>query len=538
MNKHTLLFLMLILIPLCLKAEDIKTAQKLKVGVYDNPPKIFINDTGKPDGIFIDIIKEIAKNESITLEFIPGNWSGLLEMLLQGEIDVLPDMAYSDERDSLFVFSLPVLSSWLQPYNTSATVINNPSDLQNKRVGVLKASSQENYVKNNIKRDNKIEFQVLTYDTYTQSVQALKNNEIDALIANRFFYFSDLCDEEILASGIVMQISELHFAFSPKAPTSIINLVNKNITLLRTDPHSAYYQTLQKWLNKHKNRIPFYVKWLIALLAMAFLIVLLFTVILRSKVKAKTRELSLQNNELIVAKLKAEESDRLKTAFLQNLSHEIRTPLNGILGFVTIVQDPEFNDERRHQFIEIIKTSSERLLSTINDIIEISKLDANQVEIKRSDMNVRETLELHFNLFNEKVRKKGLTFKLTNHLSSENEIIFTDRLIFDGVISRLLNNALKFTNEGSIELGVYPEDSFVVFYVKDTGTGIPADRLEAIFERFVSADLNLSRSYDGSGLGLAIVRSYLELLNGEIRVESETGMGSVFFFKLPVLKIT
>lgn len=458
----------------------------------------------------------------------------MVSLLQKGQLDVLPDMAFSPERDSLFTLSLPVLSSWLQPYTISSKIINKPTDLLHKRIGVLRASSQEGFVTVNIKKDYNIDYTVVTYETYTQSVEALKQGDIDALIANRFFYFSDLCDEEILASGIVMQISELHFAFSKSVPPATIDLINKKLSLLINNTSSPYYKSLQTWLNKHKKPVPVYIKVLIVFLTLAFCIFLLFTVVLRSRVKAKTRALKLQNNELSKAIVKAEESDRLKTAFLQNLSHEIRTPLNGILGFVNVLQDPQFNDERRNQFIEIVNKSSDRLLSTINDIIEISKIDANQVEVVHSRINIVELLESQFREIQEKALRSGLTISLNHNFTPENSSIISDKNLLSGIVSRLLNNALKFTKEGSIELNAIRDNSFLVLVVKDTGIGIPSDRLEAIFDRFVNADLELSRSYDGSGLGLAIVKSYLELLKGSIWLVSEEGKGSSFHVKIPI----
>jgi signal transduction histidine kinase len=525
---------MLVLMLPAVNADNLKQTAVLKVGVYDNPPKIFSDEAGNPSGIFIDILKAAVEKESVQLQFITGSWAELVKMLQQGQLDVLPDMAYLPERDSLFTLSLPVLSSWLQPYTISSKIINKPTDLLHKRIGVLRASSQEEFVTVDIKKEYNLEYTVVTFDTYTQSVEALKQGDIDALIANRFFYFSDLCDEEILASGVIMQISELHFAFSKSVPPAIIDLINKKLSLLINDTSSPYYKSLLTWLNKHKKPVPVYVKVVIALLTLAFSVFLLFTVVLRSRVKAKTKALKLQNNELIKAKVKAEESDRLKTAFLQNLSHEIRTPLNGILGFVNVLQDPQFNDERRNQFIDIVNKSSDRLLSTISDIIEISKIDANQVEVNNSTLNIVELLEQQIKHLEEKAVKNGLAISLNHNFTPENRFIISDKNLLNGIVSRLLNNALKFTKEGSIELNAVRDNTFLVIVVKDTGIGIPSDRLEAIFDRFVNADLKLSRSYDGSGLGLAIVKSYLELLKGSIWVLSEVGKGSSFNVKIPV----
>jgi len=533
-GRHTSLIVFLVLLPLVIHAEKRIAPRVLKVGVYDNPPKIFVDKKGNPDGIFIDVIRSVYPSNELHLEFVYGKWSELVGKLKKGEIDALPDMAYSPERDSLFTLSIPVLSSWLQVYTTTSSIINKTEDLHHKRIGVLKSSSQEEYVKTDIQRNFHIKYTVIGYDTYTQSVEALKAGKIDALIADRFFYFSELCDEDILASGVVLQVSSLHFAFSKNTDHTLVEVLNKTISLQYNQPKSAYYQSLQKWFNKHKTRLPESVRWLIGVLSFAMIVFLLFTVVLRARVQAKTRALNQQNKELIAAKMKAEESDRLKTAFLQNLSHEIRTPLNGILGFVNVLQDPHFNDERTNQFIEIVNKSSERLLSTINDIIEISKIDSNQVEVNPEPVNICAIMEHQYKAHREKAIAKGLVLKVQTQQVPENTSLITDKTMLSNIISILLNNAVKFTNEGTIELGCFIEQSSLVGYVKDTGIGIPPDRLEAIFDRFVNADLELSRPYEGSGLGLAIVKSYLSLLKGTIRVESEEDKGSVFYFTLPL----
>lgn len=509
-----------------------KSVNHLKVGVYDNPPKIFINEKGNPDGIFIDVLQSVVAKEAIQLEYCYGKWSDLYLLLEQGEIDVLPDMAYSQERDSLFTLSVPVLSSWLQLFTTSESIIHKTIDLNNKRVGVLKASSQEEYIKSKVKNVYNIQYMVHTFDTYTQSVDALKKKQIDALIADRFFYFSELCDQEILPSSVILENSTLHFAFSKKADPEIVDILNKHISLLFNNPTSEIYKSLQKWFNKHRTDYPNSIKWLIAGLSIGLCIFLLFTVVLRARVKAKTKSLNEKNKELLEAKEKAEESNQLKSAFLRNIYHEIRTPMNGILGFINLLDNPQLDEDSKREYIQIINTSSERLLTTINDIIEISRIESHHIEVQLSEVNVSELMNEQYTNFVHKAMNKGLKLKINLQLSTEDTVITTDEKLLSSIFTILLNNSIKFTNNGFIELGSYKENQSLIFYVKDTGIGIPSERLSVIFERFVSANIQLSRPYEGSGLGLAIVKGYLELLKGTIWVESEPNKGSAFYFRL------
>jgi len=238
--------------------------------------------------------------------------------------------------------------------------------------------------------------------------------------------------------------------------------------------------------------------------------------------------------ELIRAKEKAEENDRLKSAFLANVSHEIRTPMNGILGFLSLLDEPDLDDKTKSQYIEIVNKSGERLLNTINDIIEISKLEAGQAPVSLSSVNIHEMMQFHFDFFRAHADRKKILLLINEKVPQDLIFLLTDQHKTGGILHNLLNNAIKFTDEGIVELGNYLKDDSIVFYVRDTGRGIPKDQLDSIFDRFVQTEFKTKRKAEGSGLGLSIARAYAEVLGGSIRVESELGNGSTFFFTHPV----
>lgn len=241
--------------------------------------------------------------------------------------------------------------------------------------------------------------------------------------------------------------------------------------------------------------------------------------------------------ELAAAKEKAEESSRLKSAFLANMSHEIRTPMNSIIGFMELLKRPGLSTEKRDEFIDVINKSGERLLNTINDIIEISKIEAGATEINITEVSITDILKDQYNLFLPQFEKKGIQLKINVQLKKEKTVLLTDKIKLESVLSNLVSNALKFTHDGCVELGCYiNSDNNVIFYVKDTGIGIPEEKIDAIFEIFVQADLNITRPYEGSGLGLSISKAYVEMLGGKIWVQSKVGKGSTFFFSLPFRK--
>ncbi|MDA3912554.1 MAG: PAS domain S-box protein [Bacteroidales bacterium] len=237
--------------------------------------------------------------------------------------------------------------------------------------------------------------------------------------------------------------------------------------------------------------------------------------------------------ELLKAKEKAEESDRLKSAFLANMSHEIRTPMNGILGFAGLLKEPGLSGEQQQKYIQIIEKSGARMLNIINDIVSISKIESGIVDINLSETNINNQLQFVYDSLILDADNKNLNLSFNCALPEKEAMIKTDSEKFYGIISNLVKNAIKYTDSGTIEFGyVYKGEEFE-FYVKDTGIGIPKERQEAIFERFIQADIIDKMARQGAGLGLAISRAYMEMLGGKIWVESEEAMGSTFFFTLP-----
>ncbi len=237
--------------------------------------------------------------------------------------------------------------------------------------------------------------------------------------------------------------------------------------------------------------------------------------------------------ELLKAKEKAEESDRLKSAFLANMSHEIRTPMNGILGFAELLKTPELSGAEQMEYIRIIKKSGERMLNIINDIVDISKIESGQVKVFVAETKLNEQTEFLYSFFKPEVERKGVRLILHNGLPDKEAILNTDREKLYAILTNLIKNAIKFTIQGSIEFGYVKKGNLLEYYVKDTGFGIPRDRQQAIFERFIQADIADSRAFQGAGLGLSISKAYVEMLGGEIRVESEENKGSAFYFTIP-----
>jgi len=235
------------------------------------------------------------------------------------------------------------------------------------------------------------------------------------------------------------------------------------------------------------------------------------------------------------AKEKSEESDRLKTEFLNNMSHEIRTPMNGILGFSEMLGEPDLDIQKRNNFVKIIQSSGKQLMHIIDDILEISSLGTKQVKVEEEEVCINDVLLELFSIFDIKAKENKTPLYLKKALSDKESTIISDKTKLNKVLSNLLENALKFTNNGFIEFGynLKNNNTQLEIYVKDTGIGIKPEKQELIFERFAQAEKELTKKVGGLGLGLSIAKENTELLGGEISVKSEMMEGATFFVNIP-----
>lgn len=246
-------------------------------------------------------------------------------------------------------------------------------------------------------------------------------------------------------------------------------------------------------------------------------------------------------NELKQARDRAEESDRLKTSFLANMSHEIRTPMNGIIGFANLLRDPGLSEEKKDLFLKHIDHSSGQLLNIIDDIIDISKIESGQMKISNKPVRINGILDEIYSTFFHSIRgdapgEKKVAFNLKKGNESKDFTIVADDYRLSQIFNNLIGNAIKFTKEGHITFGYSLKNNrHVVFFVSDSGIGIPNNKIKLIFDRFGQVNQERSLQHSGTGLGLPISKSLVDLMGGEMWVESNVGKGTTFYFTLPLV---
>jgi signal transduction histidine kinase len=544
----------------CISATSARAEKRgVSVGVYENMPKIFTSEDGRPSGLFVDIIEHIARQEGWELRYVPGTWAEGLERLAKGQIDLMPDVAYTAERGRMFGFhKVPVLSSWSQVYARKNSGIHSILDLNGKRIAVLKGSVQQNTFER-FAGGFGLKIHLVPLPDYKTMFDTVARGVADAAVTNRFYGLVHAGKSGLEDTAVLFDPSELFFASTASAPPELLNTIDVHLSVLKKEPGSVYYRSLKRWTSEEVGlKFPFWVK-IVAFAAGIFLMVSIAgSAVLKHQVNARTKELRAINSEmeerirertaeLAVAMEQARAADRIKSAFLASMSHELRTPLNSIIGFTGIILQKlagPLTDEQEKQ-MRMVSGSAQHLLSLINDVLDISKIEAGQLEVYSEPFNARESIEKVLFILKPLADKKGLDLVVS--VDPQIGELKSDRRRVEQVLLNLMNNAIKFTEEGVVTLSAdiltdyrfsggtrKPGASGAMrFAVSDTGIGIRPEDLKDLFQAFRQIDSGLTRRSEGTGLGLAICRKLAGLLGGEIIAESELGRGSVFTFIIP-----
>lgn len=643
--------------------------RSITVGIYENAPKIFTRQ-GKPAGIFVDILAEIARREGWHLRYVNGTWAENLDRLARGEIDLLPDVAYSAERSTLFAFpKVPALSSWFQVYAPRGHGIRSILDLNNKRIMVLEGSIQESAFER-MRKGFELNCTLVRVPNYATMFARVSQGEADVAVTNRFYGMMHARIHGLEDTAVIFEPSDLYYVAAKNDPKHLLPAIDRHLSELKADADSLYYQSLRNWTSETvRFRWPFWLK--VAGVAGGSLLMfsLVGSVVLKRQVNLRTRELRRINQEMeqriqdrtaelaaitreqlsifesagvgiivlrhriivrcnrkmeemtgyghdemvgmstrawygseqayarlgqqVYAQLargeihrrsqkvvrkdgtmfwarlslrafdednpfegavgiiedvteerqaaeslrrameKAREADRIKSAFLATMSHELRTPLNSIIGFTGILLQElagPLNDEQ-HKQLHMVQNSSRHLLSLINDVLDISRIEAGQLELSPSPFDLRASIEKTIALVAPMAEQKKLELAVT--MDGEVGEIVTDQRRLEQVLINLLNNAIKFTEQGRVSLDCRPRGNGYRFHIIDTGIGIHRHEVQRIFQPFHQLETGLARTHEGTGLGLAICKRLVARMGGSITVESRPGQGSTFTVDLP-----
>jgi len=386
-------------------------------------------------------------------------------------------------------------------------------------------------------RSNEIVEPLNIIETITENYKGLGNIYAKINDFHKAYYYSNkyhALKDSIFSKEMLERQNNLHADFE-------IEKREKEIKLLNAEKQVRALEISKKELKLSRQDFLVYVLYFGILVFLVFI----YLLIRQNKKKNKAYKLlRLQNEEIkknrieiIAAKETAEESDRLKSAFLASISHEIRTPLNGILGFSELIRDMELSRSERNEYIDLISLNGQQLVAILNDIIDISQIETGQLKINPVDCNIDSLLSdllTYYEGYKKVIGKPDIKIKTKTPPQKTDLILKFDAYRLKQILSNLIGNATKFTDKGFIEFGYVFKNEIIQFFVKDSGIGIPKENLKMIFDRFRQVDESLSREYGGTGLGLAISKQLVNLMDGDIWVESEVGKGSTFYFALPL----
>ncbi|MBN1960529.1 MAG: transporter substrate-binding domain-containing protein [Deltaproteobacteria bacterium] len=511
----------------------------LRVGIYQNSPKVSWNASKKAEGIFVDIIEAIAAEEDWMLKYVLGSWQEGLDRLANGELDLMTDIAFTADRDRLYDFHRePVLTSWNQIYIRHDANIRSLLDLHHRRVAFLKGSIQQEQFRGMVSGFG-LSVDLVPMHDFEHAFRVVANGQADAVVTNRYYGALHARDFGLVDTEIIFSPTQLYFATSKAKNSEILNAIDRHLKYFKKDPTSVYFRSLRHWTtNETPPILPFWLYWVGLAIAFLLLVTLLWISTLRSTA-VRLRKSDQQQRRLLVelaqAKEAAEAADRMKSAFLATMSHELRTPLNSIIGFTGILLQQlvgPLNDEQTKQ-MGMVNKSAEHLLALITDILDLSKIEAGQLQIFQAPFDLDILIKRVIATVTPQADKKNLT--ITTNISLTQSLINSDERRVEQVLLNLLSNAIKFTERGNIHITASAYKSQINLMVSDTGLGIKEEEINKLFKPFLQLDLGINKRHQGTGLGLSICKRLVHLLGGDIWVKSEWGKGSTFGFSLPAM---
>lgn len=483
------------------------------------------------------LLEQIADREGWSIQYMDRVGFDLDAATESAPYDVVFGAAETAAAREKFRFSKEaILSTWGQVVAKEQIHINTFMDLEDRTVGLVQDDPYNRALRNMIGNLN-IRCRFVELSGYQEVVQALQREWIDAGVIDHLHLQDLALPEDVVPTPVLVAPTALRAAVPLEDSSKFLDVIDYQLAEMKQNSGSVYYRLLENFMDKETPAdIPPMIGWLLGGAALLALWFGGFTWVLRRKVRLQTRELRDKNHALEDARLRAEAANQAKSAFLAHMSHELRTPLNAVIGLTSLLLRSDMNDEQA-EYIKTIQGSGEMLLTVINDILDLSKVEAGEMKLERHIFDLRQCIDSVMDLAAPRAAEKQL--ELSYHVDADVPAnVIGDTVRLRQVLLNLLNNAVKFTESGEVVLSVRSqavldaEKCGLRFSIRDTGIGMTSEQVERIFRPFRQADSSTTRQYGGTGLGLTICEKLVQMMDGSFDVESAPGRGSTFSFSI------
>ncbi len=522
-------------------------------GDFNYPPFEYLDNNGEPHGFNVDIIKAVAKVTGLNIRIILGPWENVRDQLEKGEIDLLIGMFKTEERMKKADFTIPHFVSTYIIFTQKGSKIKSFNDLSGKKILVQSGDLGHDYV-----IEQNLEGEIITKQDWAAVLKALNAGEGDAAVAAMLQGTIQIVKNNL---NNVVPLTEplIQRGYSiavPKGEAALLASLNEGLNILKTT--GEYDKIYEKWFGIYEDKFsPAQSLKIMIIVSVLLLLIILAAYIwnwnLKKLVRIKTGELTeeleikskMQNQlekaiesfdisrkEALKARYEAEEANEAKTRFLANISHELRTPLHGIIGISRILEATPLNREQM-DMMKMISTSAENLTGILSDLLDFSSINSGKLTLRKSFFNLKSLIDTAAPVMKVMAMEKKL--ELIIETGESDPVINSDKERTGQILLNLVSNAVKYTDKGHVKVSIIYYDEKLEISVSDTGIGIEPEHLNTIFEPFSRITGNSDNLNRGVGLGLSIVKSLVDLLEGEIYVESKPGAGSRFIVFIPAL---
>ncbi len=529
----------------CLVARGPVMARVVRVGVYQNEPKIFVNEQGKAAGFFVEILEEIARMEGWRLEYVACEWAACLESLERGELDLMPDVAFTEERARVFEFGkVPVLYGWIQVYANPRQDLRSPLDLGGLRLAVLRGSVQEHALTNLLFAFG-LQAELVRRDSFGDAFLAVSSDHADAVLANRFFGERHCERYGLKRTDIMFYPSPLFFAAPSGKNIELLEAIDKHVAKWKQEPSSIYYAALRRWLEAQPVfRISPKLRLLLYGAVAGLLLVCSAAGLLKWEVNLKTRELQAKNKQLeqALAELERLQQEAMRQERLHALgqmasgiAHDFNNVLSVILSYAEMVDETlkkGFPGEHTQEDLQTIICAAKDGAQIVRRMREFYATTESSYEMAPVPVNelVNSTLTLTQPRWDTQARSRGITIRKHVVLEEGPRIMGNEAELRQALINILINAIDAMPRGGDLIVRTKAREDLVIIEIEDSGEGMAPDVLANCTRPFFT-----TKGTKGTGLGLPMVVATVSRLGGRVDIQSEVGKGTCVRIELPAV---